>query len=80
MLIKSNEFTIDKFLLLIYIAWLLQLKKIQYSKLKINQNLNIDQNKIGLDNFPIITPLLLNFCCPFLDELQKLMVKFTTGV
>ena len=53
------------------------------------------------DNFTIITPLLLNFCCPFLgivansqylsnqlefslfyrlDELQKLMTKFTTGV
>ena len=36
--------------------------------------------QIGVDNFSIITPLLLDFCCPFLDELQKLMIKFTTGV
>ncbi len=82
MLIRSEDFTIDKFLLLVYIAWLLQLKKIQYSKLKIDEKLLTvtDRNRIGVDNFSIITPILLDFCCPFLDELQKLMVKFTTGV
>jgi len=82
MLISSEDFTIDKFLLLIYIAWLLQLKKIQYSKLKIDDKLltMIDRKIIGVDNFSIITPFLLDFCCPFLDELQKLMVKFTSGV
>jgi hypothetical protein len=46
---NKNEFTIDKFLLLIYIAWLLQLKKIKYSQLKINQKIFVEQqNKIGL--------------------------------
>jgi len=32
------------------------------------------------DNINIVTPLLLHFCCPYLDELHRLLTRFSTGV
>ncbi|CAF0715052.1 unnamed protein product [Brachionus calyciflorus] len=80
LMIKSKDFTIDKLLLLFNVAWLLQLKKISANQIKIKENLSDDDTKIGLDNFSFVTPLLLHFCCPYLDELQKLLTRFSTGV
>ena len=81
MLINSNDFVIDKLLLLFYIAWLLQLKKIPNNQIRITENiLNEEEKKTGLDNFSFVTPLLLHFCCPYLDELHKLLTRFSTGV
>lgn len=102
LLIQSNEFTIDKLLLLFNIAWLLQLKKIPNNQIKINESSLVDESKTGLDNYTFVSPLLLHFCCPYLglilndfslfknmlkfeinhlkDELQKLLIRFSTGV
>jgi hypothetical protein len=51
MLINSKEFEIDKLLLLFYIAWLLQLKKIPNNQIKINENLLKEENQIGLVSY-----------------------------
>ena len=49
MLIKSSEFMIDKLLILFYIAWLLQLKKIPNNQIKINETiLNQESTTPGL--------------------------------
>ncbi len=69
MLIRSEDFSIDKLLILFYIAWLLQLKKIPNNQIKINENIIMnEESKIGLDSFKIVSPLLLHFCCPYLGK------------
>lgn len=65
-MIKSKDFTVDKLLLLLKIAWLLQLKKISINQIKINENYPEEKNKVGVDDFSFVTPLLLHFCCPYL--------------
>ena len=48
MLIKGEEFNIEKLLILFCIAWLLQLKKLPNNQLKTNEFLCIDDSKAGL--------------------------------
>ena len=43
MLVKNADFSIDKFLLLISISWLLQLKKIPSNQIRVDSNLLFSQ-------------------------------------
>jgi len=42
------EFSTNKLLILFSIAWLLQLKKIPNNKLKINENIQLEDGKTGV--------------------------------
>jgi hypothetical protein len=65
--LKGSNFRIDKLMILLYIAWLLQLKKFPYNQRKLNCELLTPESTIrGLDDLEIITPLTLHFCCPYL--------------
>ena len=48
MFIKNSEFSIDKFLLLVSISWLIHLKKIPKNKIKAFPKRLVQQNKGGL--------------------------------
>lgn len=82
MQINSTDFKTDNLLLLLCISWLLQLKKIPNNQVSQCNDVmtRIQSNKIGLDNFSFVTPVLLHFCCPYLDELQSILVRFANGM
>jgi hypothetical protein len=48
MFIKNEKFSIDKLLVLLSIAWLLQLKNIPNNQLKISDTITLNDDKSGL--------------------------------
>ncbi len=61
MLINSGEFVIDKLLLLFYIAWLLQLKKISNNQIKISENILKEEKQTGLVIIFLNTLLVVSY-------------------
>ena len=81
----DEAFNANKLLVLLYIAWLVQLKKLPYNTANSQLWQRASSSAAaasaaakcsGLDDVLIVTPLLLHQCCPYLDELHKMLTRF----